>query len=113
MQGEWEVMKPPKEPKTWKRPRLYYQPTNHIMTSRIRIIYPDGSSEWMQDCYWEEGSYGPCWATDRVTTNGPEFPGQRASGFYGKHKTPRAALVAMRTYDEIKDWKPAIFCGEL
>jgi len=100
VQGEWEVMKPPKEPKTWKRPRLYYQPTCDVDRSRIRIIYPDGRSEWNSSGYHVEISFPPCWSEGII-------------GEYGKNETPQAALKAMRVHDRDCGYKPAIFCGEL
>lgn len=107
-------MKRIKEPKTFKRPRLYYQPANSERemyrdkdqlsvydTGRLRIIYPDGKAEWFSlqndftgdwwhDPEWEK----PCWWS--LCTSGYE------------------ALRQMKGFDAAqRGWGRAIFFGEL
>lgn len=96
-------MKKPKEPRAWKYPRLYYQSApSYYNRERIRIIYPDGKSEWVDNVSDPDLVYRPCWAgwKDRVDD-------------YGKNKTPFLALKAMRTYDRTFDWPKADFLGEI
>lgn len=102
-------MKPPKEPRTWRRPRLYYQeaPGDKRHPSRIRIIYPDGKSEW----FWYNSSpvevFEPCWSESYYkseTIYGEAF---------GQDSSPYEALCRMREYDKRNGWPPADFLGEL
>jgi hypothetical protein len=97
----------PREPKTFKRPRLYYQEAYDtlLLGGRIRIIYPDGLCEWLS---WgnPEHIYAPCWAAIKPYNF-------YATDEYGKCKSGRAALKRMRVYDYIQGWPPADFLGEL
>ncbi len=107
-------MRAPKEPKTWKRPRLYFQEANDNDESRIRIIYPDGKSEWMVGSdQWENGANATCWSSKIVRLIGPEFENQMCEGCYGKDSSPQQALARMCAYDAEMGFEPAIFCGEL
>lgn len=55
-------MRQPKEPKTFKYPRLYARivEDGSECEQRIRIIYPNGDAEWedmTHFCLWHD----PCW----------------------------------------------------
>jgi hypothetical protein len=84
-----------REPKTFDRPRLYYQPAANFRWGRLRILYPDGLAEYdffslNQDlCLTED-----LWLTSCF---------QSLSG--------RKTLQRMREYD--KNFEPAWFLGEL
>lgn len=39
------MTKPPKEPKTFKHPRLYWRDDG----DKLRILYPDGTTDWYAD----------------------------------------------------------------
>lgn len=71
-------MKHPKEPKTFKYPRLYWRSCRKRDidqgVQRLRIIYPDGRVSWGDDVHmnnefscWSNTS--PCWT--RFTVNEP------------------------------------------
>ncbi len=84
---------PPKEPRAFKYPRVYYTDDG---TGTIRILYPDGRSERMINhldaVFGENGPVAPCWAP------GYAF-GKKHT--YGKHVTSKLALKVMREYDAI------------
>ncbi len=84
-----------------ERPRLYLQNGFDEDAARIRIIYPDGSSEWL--CNGDpEKEYAPCWAAIQ-----PLYHGK------GKNRTQQEAIRAMRHYDDIVGWPSAHFLGYL
>jgi hypothetical protein len=105
-------MNPPKEPKSFIYPRIYFQddhPKGRFPCgaafdhgySRLRIIYPDGSSQFCCGTYW---TY-PCWAPDAAFSDYLEIRGKHASAF--------EALRVMREFDEKHGFPPAIFIGEI
>jgi hypothetical protein len=92
-----------KQPKTFRRPRLYYQHAVNHKSDRIRIIYPDGRSEWLRDGDPEDTDI-PCWAEECRCFN---------YEVYGKCKSAKESLRNMRKYDKLCGWPPANFLGEL
>ena len=60
-------MKPPKEPKTWKYPRLYMRTRRRAclsedeVSTRLIIIYPNGVAEWSRALKSSEWEPSPCW----------------------------------------------------
>jgi hypothetical protein len=110
-----------KEPKTFNRPRLYYQPgctlEDDCTDDRLRIIYPNGDTSYMQVRYhpWDLKNFGfttlnkivkrfdrkPCWRQHTMEWAGP-IP-----------KSARQQLLAMRKFDRGEGYKRAWFLGEL
>lgn len=92
-----------KEPKTFKRPRLYWTPlfNGSAYSGRMRIIYPNGDTDWSYHGPIKKHSppYNPwadihsCWAI-----------GQK-NGF--------GRLEQMKEYDRQHGHEPAEFLGEL
>jgi hypothetical protein len=71
------MTKPPKEPKTFKHPRLYWREDGEEeYWQRLRIIYPNGDAEWGCGAYFWYGSCWasrtPCWADPKKIKNGHE-----------------------------------------
>ena len=65
-------MKPPKEPKTFKYPRMYASfadvtPKNCRDYCRLRIIEPSGKSIWFSGCNGFP-SETPCWHSRKIKT---------------------------------------------
>lgn len=103
-----------KEPKRFKKPRVYYQPGDNLNEARIRIIYPDDTyPDWFelknQEKIYQELVKGklprrllrhtyfgtPCWHDNNMDT-GPK------------------CLRAMRQFDYHDcNWNKAIYLGEL
>jgi hypothetical protein len=82
-----------KEPKTFKRPRLYMREGNgeSDWITRLRIIYPDGTCEYTTAEYGDPWNR-PCWAA--ISSN------------------PRLQVKRMKSYD----WRykfETLFLGEL
>jgi hypothetical protein len=46
-------LKPPKEPKTFKHPRLYWVNDRALNVGVLRIVYPDGSLDLEKNDGWE------------------------------------------------------------
>ena len=105
-------MKQPKEPKKWRRPRVYLQLTDDRENERLRIIYPDGSSEWSYyHVYFNiQKSHRPCWSA------GCEWiiNSQRSWNTYvlGIDTSPQEALRRMRKYDKEMRFPKALYLGE-
>jgi hypothetical protein len=82
-----------KEPKTFKRPRLYMRDINNNegWLSRLRIIYPDGTCEYTTAELFMDWKH-PCWA--KIGAN------------------PKLQVKRMKSYDKSLDCK-TLFLGEL
>ena len=84
-----------------KYPALYYQEGNDKFRGyeRIRIIYPDGTSEFRDDvmCLYKPGvveAVKPCWSN-------------------GVKRTFDAQVRAMHKYDVTQGFPPAVFLGDI
>lgn len=85
-------MKPPKEPKDFRFPRMYVCFSLGLDTfSRLRIIEPDGRSNWLNG-YSGSNEGMPCWA----------IPGQSAMD----------AVKSMKEYD-LANFLTTVFIGEI
>lgn len=90
-------MKRPKEPRTFKYPRLYWQPMGPSFTGRLRILYPDRPPEWALNEILGFNTFGVVW------DNGP------CCWF----QTVKTQLEDMHQFDrDIKNPK-AVFLGEI
>lgn len=100
-----------KEPKTFKRPRLYYQDASGEMRAelwfrspRMRIIWPNGKSQIFFAGSWRKA----CWASGlSVIDDGDDLEP------CGKSKSGDHALRQMRRYDRHYNWPRAEFICEL
>ena len=95
-----------KEPKTFNRPRVYFQATDRVYTSRLRIIYPNGDAEWVMNSNGmlpDTKVYSPCWA-EQYGFNKDE---------YGHNSSGKRAVRLMHRFDKYNGWCKAIFIGEL
>jgi len=102
-------MKELKEPKTFKRPRLYFCEGPSVFDDKIRIIYTDGRSEWRNLTLLapegeEKWTLAPCWASSTI--------GVDLKTSFGKDKDAKTALKRMRAYDKTYG-RSALFLGEL
>ncbi len=94
-----------KKLKPFRRPRLYFQLGQHGgYGSRIRIIYPDGSCEWISHGKPEE-VYAPCWAE--------RLPSSLEFTVRGKCSSAFRAIELMHKYDFSQGFPEADFIGEL
>lgn len=96
-------VKAPEEPKSWNYPRLYFQSTSIAKADRIRIIYPNGQSEWLSDGDANE-KCTPCWAGYTSCKDGV---------YVWVCESPGIALEQMRRYDRLQKWPPSVFLGEI
>lgn len=107
-----------KEPKTFTRPRMYYQEgilnstagTMHSNNGRIRIIYPDGTCEYAMDYIFEENiqmNPNPADPTDYFFTKIFKSPCWAKSGL-----TAQEQLERMRDYDGYYKQK-SVYLGEI
>ena|ERR1017187_8527479 len=109
-------MKQPKEPKTFKYPRLYMRLENcfdsMLAVQRIRIIYPNGDCEWGDgDCAegrmierlttWAD--YRPCWHPNKMLNVGDKMPSLC---------TAKEAVKLMKQFDKNEGFD-TIFLGEI
>jgi hypothetical protein len=102
----------PREPKTWKRPRLYFQfGRDGGMFERIRILYPDGSSEYefIDHLDADLPELFPCWAESWIRRRDYED----RERVLGLDKSPQGARRRMRKYDKETGLPKALFLGEL
>lgn len=105
----------------YKRPMLFFQygsEDEHYQYSphrgsRLRIVYPDGKSQWksyyleyldleyVQNAPWDWHCYGFLNSIDELL------------GYYSQFRSPQAAIRAMRKYDKMMGFPPADFLGFL
>lgn len=91
------------------RPHLYYQQGSRSVHDRIRILYPDGTAEWVEggwpfldDASLEE-RVAPCWNTARSSSRSYRIGST----------TRREAEARMHSYDKYLGFPVAIFIGNL
>ena len=107
-------MKKLKEPKTFNKPRAYIRVDGKYKTFRrgafrIRIIYPDGVSEWSDGTnlsFGKDGfeAYYPCWHKNYQ-------PNNSRIAYNKSLMTAEAAVKAMKKYDKQNGFK-TLFIGE-
>lgn len=85
-------MKPPKEPRSFKWPRMYVRFGHSADYCRLRIIEPNGRSTWFGSLDGEEYMASPCWHRDYMNA--------------------KQAVEAMKKYDQ-KYSIETIFIGEI
>ena len=104
-----------KEPKTFKYPRVYFQEGDDkyikrlAYSNRVRVIYPDGTCEWLCDQNVREDGkfYRPCWGGIGVVSS------EGAHGVTGKLRSGPEAVERMKLYDSIEGFLPADFVCEI
>ena len=88
-----------KEPKTFARPRLYYQEgwdyDSYYYGPRVRIIYPSGHAKWLSFCTEVDLVWADCCWNKREYTSG------------------ELSLKEATRYDNFNGFSPAEFLGEL
>lgn len=90
-----------KEKRNPRRPWLFYQEATDNTVDRLRILYPDGRSQYA----WGEHYFmKPCWSR-KHEPNGEEV--------FGISTNRGIAFRAMRRYDKTLGFKPAEFLGNL
>lgn len=102
-------MKPPKEPKSFKWPRLYWTPWNKRGVAQMRIIYPDKRPP--ERTAWHPGIR----ELDEVFDyNGLLLPCCWHPSFYGDGSewTPKRNLIELKTFCKFKK-QECIFIGEI
>ena len=87
-----------KEPKAFKRPRLYWRKAeaSDELEQRIRIVYPNGHAEYADGMICSSGCWYdklPCWMNGTVTKG-------------------KQAVKLMKNYDKKRGFK-TIFLGEI
>jgi hypothetical protein len=110
-------MTPPKEPRTFNYPRMYYQPgtdesTLAVAGSRVRIIYPDGRAEW---CLLSSMKPSHEWADGRCDSYNEAYTFEEPCCYLagGGSAYGMVTLRIMREYDERRGFPPAEFLGEI
>lgn len=95
-----------REPKTFDRPRLYYQEARirdkrmkDLDDSRMRILYPNGRAEFIFEYQTFLSAYDENWII---------------SCWYSfDNDEGEESLNAMRSFDKKRGFKKALFLGEL
>lgn len=98
------------------RPKLYFQVGNGDCpifeeSSRIRIIYPDGSCEWQLGFSDPCMSFYPCWASRKVFNYKDPRPWNTWA--LGICKSQEVAIKRMQEFDRKWGFPPADYLGEL
>lgn len=93
------------------RPKLYFQEGKDEECSRIRIIYPDGSCEWIISGSGNL-SFSPCWATGKLFSSMVDFRPWNLFAL-GICKSQREAIRLMHAYDRRQGFPRALYLGEL
>lgn len=99
-------MRAVKEPKTFKRPRLYMRKTDTEFRyeQRLRIVWPDGTAWYDVGIDAKIKNDNPCWTRD------VEFAGERVN--YHNQLSPLEKIKEMKAYDKFCGYE-TIFLGEL
>ncbi len=103
-------MKPPKEPKTFKYPCMYYQPGMRadawaLSGPRIRIIYPNGKVEWACCNKLKDSSFHPMMKHT--------FSSRACYMDNIKAHSGERTLALMRQFDRQNSFPPAEYLGEI
>lgn len=104
-------MKPPKEPKTWKYPRLYwaefpYESMVFWRSAEFIVIYPDGHAERSPTLWsYERGSFWHTWSEGHEEVLAPCWR-------FGCANNPEGMRQAMLDYANEMGFK-RIFVGEI
>lgn len=88
-------MKPPRPPKQFKYPQLWWQPIYRGCFGRMRILYPNGKTEWSWGVLSEAWEHYPCCWNPRRKFKGNDM------------------IKAMNDYDKERGFPRAIFLGEI